>query len=74
MSLYAWYGNALVQETLPKGHGIYNFGRSFLGHHYFILSMFDLILWTEKKIFKEIMHFHYMTYDIIMTYDNFLAK
>ena len=44
------------------GHEIYNFGRPFLDHHYYILSLFDLCLGVEKKIFKEIMHFHYMTY------------
>ena len=27
-----------------------------------ILSLSDLCLGVEKKIFKEIMHFHYMTY------------
>ena len=24
------------------GHEIYNFGRPFLGHHYYILSLYDL--------------------------------
>ena len=28
-----------------------------------ILSLFDLSLGVEKKIFKEIMHVHYVTYD-----------
>ena len=46
----------------PGGHEIYNFGRPFLGHHDYILSFFDICLGVEKKIFKEIMHFHYMTY------------
>ena len=46
----------------PRGHEIYNFGRPFLGHHYYILSLSDLSLGIEKKIFKEIMQFHYMTY------------
>ena len=46
------------------GHEIYNFGRSFLGHHYYmyLLSLSDLCLGVEKKICKEIMHFHYRTY------------
>ena len=30
-------------------------------HHYYILSLSDLCTGV-KKIFKEIMHFHYMTY------------
>ena len=48
----------------PGGHEIYNFGRPFLGHYYYILtgSLFDLCLGVEKKIFKEIMYFHNVTY------------
>ena len=41
---------------------IYNFGRPFLGHHYYTLGLSDQCLGVEKKIFKEIMQFHYMTY------------
>ena len=40
----------------------YNFGIPFLGHRYYILSLFDLCLGVKKKMFKEILHFHYMTY------------
>ena len=40
----------------------YNFGTTFLSHHYYTLSLFDLCLGVEKKIFKEIMQFHYMSY------------
>ena len=54
---YLTYGIALAQELLPGGHEIYNFGRPFLGHHYYILSLSDLSLGVEKKIFKEITHF-----------------
>ena len=43
-------------------HEFYNFGTSFLSHHYYTLSLFDLCLGEEKEIFKEIMQFHYMTY------------
>ena len=45
-------------------HEIYNFGRPFLGDHYYqyILRLSDLCLGVEKKIFKEIMQFRYMTY------------
>ena len=41
---------------------IYNLGKTFLGHHYYILGLSNLWLGVEEKIFKEIMHFHYMTY------------
>ena len=50
------------QNPIPGGHEIHNFGRPFLGHHYYLLSVSDLSLGVDKKIFKEIMHFHYMTY------------
>ena len=44
-------------------HEIYSFGRPpFLGHHYYTLSLPESCLGVEKKIFKEIMHFRYMTY------------
>ena len=46
----------------PRGHEIYNFGRHFLDHHTCILTLSVLCLGEEKKIFKEIMHFHYMIY------------
>ena len=53
---------AMPQHKNPclGGHEIYNFGRPFLGHHYYILSLFDVCLGEEKKIFKEIMHFYYI--------------
>ena len=50
---------AQYKNSCPKGHKIYNFGRPFLGHHYYILSLSDLCMGADKKIFKEIMHFHY---------------
>ena len=59
--LYDLYGHSLAQEPLPRGHEIYNFGRPFLGHHYYILGLSDLCLGVEKNIFKEIMHFYSMT-------------
>ena len=40
----------------------YNFGRPFLCYHYYILGFSELCLAVEKKIVKEKMHFHYMTY------------
>ena len=56
------YDHPPAQELLPRGREIYNLGGPFLGHHYYILCLFNLCLGVEKKIFKEIMHFHYMTY------------
>ena len=50
------------KNRCPGGHEIYNFIRPFLGHFYFIVSLSDLCLGAEKKIFKEIIHFYYMTY------------
>ena len=55
---------AMPQHKIPcpEVHEIYNFGSSFLGHYDHILSLSDLCLGEEKTIFKEIMHFHYLTY------------
>ena len=49
------------KNPCPGGHEIYTFGRLFLGHHYYKLSLFEPCPRVEKKILKEIMHFHYMT-------------
>ena len=43
-------------------HEIYKVDRPFLGDHYNILSLSDSCPRVEKKTFKEIMHFQYMTY------------
>ena len=45
----------------PRGNETYNFSRLFIGHDNIILNLSDLCLGL-KKIFKEIMHFHYMNY------------
>ena len=37
-----------------EGHEIHNFGRPHLGHYYYILSLSDLCLGVEKKVFKVI--------------------
>ena len=47
----------LHKNPCPRGHKIYN-----LGHHYYILGLSDLCLGVEKKIFKEIIQFLYMSY------------
>ena len=56
VSVYDLYDHA--QEPLSQGHEIYNLGRPFFGHHYFILGLSDLCLGVEKKIVKKIMHFY----------------
>ena len=61
--------NALAQEPLPGGHVIYNFGKPFLGHHYYILGMSYLCLGV-KTIFKEIMQFHKLSYMITLLHKN----
>ena len=50
------------KNPCPRGHEIYNFGRPFLGHHYYILGLSNLCLGVEQKMLKEKMHFHNMTY------------
>ena len=50
------------KNPCPRGHESYNFVRPFLGHHHYILSLSDLCLGVSKKIFKETMYFHNMTY------------
>ena len=51
----------LHRNPSPRGHKIYNFGRGFHAHHYFVLRLSEIYPRVQKKIFKEIMHFHYMT-------------
>ena len=51
----------------PGGHEIYNFGRPFLGHHYYTLSLSDLYVFLppsrkEDFIKKIIIHFHKIIY------------
>ena len=41
------------KNPYPGGHEIYNFGRPFLGHYYYILSLSKSFPGVEKKIFKE---------------------
>ena len=53
---------ACIRNPYPKGHEIDNFGTPFRCHHYYRLCLSHLCLRVEKKIFKEEMHFHYMTY------------
>ena len=41
------------QEPLPRGSWNLNFGRTSLGHQYYLLSLSDLCLVVEEKIFKR---------------------
>lgn len=50
------------KTTYPGDYGIYNIRKPILGHHYYILSLFDVHLGVTKNIYKVIMHFHLMTY------------
>ena len=50
------------QNPIPGGHEIHNFGRPFLVHKSYLLSLSDLSLGVEKKIFNEVMHFYNVTY------------
>ena len=34
---------------------------NFHGHHYYMFSLSGICQGVEKKIFKDLMHFHYMT-------------
>ena len=61
-SLYDLYAHSPSQEPLPRRSWKFHFRRPFLGHHYYSLSLTDLSLGVEKKIFKVTMHFHYITF------------
>ena len=47
------------QELRPEGLETNYFGRPFLGHYYYTLSLSDLCLGVEKKILIVIMHFRH---------------
>ena len=53
---------ATPYHKIHRGHEIYNFGRPFLGHHYFILSLSDLCLGVERKFYITI----YLVYLILV--------
>ena len=42
----------LHKNPCLRGHKIYNFGKVFLGHHYYILGLSDLCVGVEK-IFRS---------------------
>ena len=42
-----------LKNPCSTGHEIYNFGRPFLGHYYYILSLSDLCLGGEKDFLRN---------------------
>ena len=53
----------LIDAWEKRGKNAFSlYGRHFLGHHCYILNLPYQCLGVEKKIFKEIMHFHLWTY------------
>ena len=51
LSLYDLHGRALAQESLcPKGHETYHFGRPFLGHHYSIIVLSEVIFYSVTQV------------------------
>ena len=57
-------------KNRPGGYEICHFGRHFLGHYDYTLIFSESCLEVEKKIFKEIMHFHSMTYIATLQHKN----
>ena len=41
------------KNPYPGGHEIYKFGRPFLGHHYYLLSLYELFVWTMPRSREE---------------------
>ena len=48
----------LRKNPCPGGSGIYNFGRTFLGHYYYTLSLYGPCPRVEKKIIQEIHQYY----------------
>ena len=55
------HGHALAQEPMPQGSGKILVNPSFVIVTVNQSFMSDLCSEVEKRIFKEIKHFHYMT-------------
>ena len=49
------------KNPCPRRHEIYNLGRNFLCHHYYILRFLIYASEERRRCLKGIMHFHYMT-------------
>ena len=46
------------RNPCPRGHEIYNFGRGFLAHHYYIFSLYARCTGVKSKIFLKIQQFY----------------
>ena len=57
----------IILTLSPGGYEIFYFDRLSLTHQYYLVSLSYLCPGVEKKVLKEIMHFHYMTYADIRT-------
>ena len=68
-SLYELYGNVLAQEALPLVPWNLKCKENFPWKS--LLSLPDLCLGVEKTIFKEMMHFYYMTCMVMPLNKNF---
>ena len=42
----------------PRGHEIYNFGRGFIAHYYYIFTLSAGCSGVKKEIFKEMYQFY----------------
>ena len=55
-------GHATAKKSpAPGDHEIYNYGRPFLGHNYYTLSLYGPCPGVEKKILKKIHKFYTFT-------------
>ena len=51
--MFYLYGLAQHKNPYPGGHEIYNFGTPFLGHQYYLLSLYELFVWTMPRSREE---------------------
>ena len=61
-SLYDIWPPTSTRTPAQGGNDISDFDRPYLHYHYYIPSLSDLCSEVEKMIFKDLMHFYYMTY------------
>ena len=60
---YKTYTATTKQKNLnPRGDEIFIIGIPLLGHFNYALNLSDICPRVDKKILKEIMHFHNMNY------------
>ena len=58
--MHLHWPSPITRTPAPGGQTIYSFGRPFLCHYYYTLSLSDLCIW-EENILREIMPYYYMT-------------